>query len=56
MIVIQSAEKEDALKDQVSTLTQKLKDADNQCEELGREKTHLKRQIETLEGEFSNGW
>ena len=53
-MVIQSAEKEDYLKDQVSVLTQKLKDAENQCEELTREKAQLKRQIDTLESEFSH--
>ena len=55
MIIIQSAEKEDALKDQVSALTKKVKDLENQCEEQAREKVQLQRQIDTLEGKFSNG-
>ena len=53
MIITQSAEKEDALKDRVGFLSGKLKDAESLCEEQAREKVQLLRQIETLEGKLS---
>ena len=55
MMVIQSAKKEEALQEQVSDLSQKLKDSETQCEELTREKGQLRRQIDTLESKFSHG-
>ena len=55
MMVIQSAKKEEALEEQVSDLSQKLKESENLCDEMTREKAQLRRQIDTLESKFSHG-